>query len=201
MGTIYKNMNIQKSLPIIFFSAFYILLLVTVLYFGWLKGWSLFFVHTLSKPFGDMRTIQGAIISMNLGLDPYIENPGDPWNRTVNYPPVWIYLGKMFALDAETNLIAFVLTFETFFLCCIGYFIFRFPSWTIALVAVSGAILMGIERGNNDLLIFSIIFLALMSQGTLSRAFFILIASVLKLYPIISCVSLLTTENSNQQFI
>ncbi len=190
-------LSARDKWSLLFVVAFYVFIAVAVSSLGWVDGWSLIYVDTMTPPLADLRTVQGALISLESGVDPYLENPGDPWGRTVNYPAIWLFIAKIFALDVEANFIAFVSTYIAIFLGGVAYLLYRFPSWGLALVAISGAVLMGIERGNNDLLIFSIVLTALVTSNRGMRVGLIICASILKLYPIAAGVALFSRfENS-----
>ena len=71
--------------------------------FGWLNTWGSLLVPALSPPFADLRTVQSAIESIAMGYDPQIINPADPWNRSMNYPSIWIGIANFFNFRIESN--------------------------------------------------------------------------------------------------
>ena len=153
-------------------------------YFGWTRTWSAVLVPTLSPPFADMRVIQGAVISAKQGLNPQISNPNDPWGRRLNYPLIWVKIGQAVNLPNESRFIQFC---SLVILCFVGfsaYILYRFPSFGLLICLLSTATLLGIERGNTDLIIYCLVFLfALVIPKKLSPVP-ILIATALKLYPV-----------------
>jgi hypothetical protein len=139
----------------------------------------------MSPVFADMRTVQGALESIAQGLNPQLSNPGDPWGRAMNYPSLWIGLSQMLGFQNELNYLVFVmLSIAGFLYCC--YQILRKSEsvWVFAIV-FSGATLLAVERGNNDLVVFSLLF---MSAGVASlfRALPIVLATALKIYPVLA---------------
>jgi len=132
-----------------------------------------------------------------MGLDPMYENPGDPWERPMNYPRVWQLL---FALGLEQSHTAMMgLLFIALFL--VGNIIFVgsttfLTSVLLTLGLFSPAVLLGVERGNNDLLIFFLLALAVVMVRTYSWVSMSLvnIAMILKLFPFFGLVYLLDED-------
>lgn len=61
---------------------------------GWTPVWQTLGLPSMSPPFADLRTVQGALATLAEGGDPRIANPGDPWGRAFNYPPVWLAVAR-----------------------------------------------------------------------------------------------------------
>jgi len=137
-------------------------------------------------PFADMRTIQGALSSISAGYNPQIYDPGDPWKRVMNYPSVWIAIARIFRFGNETSFLSFVSA------CILGYLyscytlLKKSPSVYLLLAMFSGASLLAVERGNNDIVIFSLMAVALHLRGDWIRSIIVLLAVVLKVYPVFS---------------
>ena len=54
------------------------------------------------KPyFADIRTITGYNETLLLGYDPFFNHIGDPWNRPMNYPPIWIFFASFFNFNHD----------------------------------------------------------------------------------------------------
>ena len=174
----------QGKGPFLLYLGAIITLVVCISYFGWTRTWSAVFVPTYSPPFGDMRIIQGAVISAKQGLNPQISNPNDPWRNLLNYPLIWVKIGQAVNLPNESRFIQFC---SLMILCFVGictYILYRFPSFKLLACLLSTATLLGIERGNTDLIMYSLVFLfALMVPKKLSPVP-ILAATALKLYPV-----------------
>ena len=182
--------------PSLTFPALYLIAMTSfagvVLALGWDSGWGVLFVDTISPIFGDLRPLQGALESLAQGFDPYVENPGNPHGTLLNYPPVWLSIATFLSLQDETHFLAVVLAYEALFLAAIAYLLYRFPSWFFLLCALSGAVLMGVERGNVDILFFAILVAAMLLPNGFGRALLILLSAVLKLFPILAAVSLIS---------
>lgn len=150
---------------------------------GWSKTWSMLFVPTRSPIFADMRTVQGSFLSEELGFNPQVKNPGDPWYRSMNYPKIWIWIAKLIQLNNETNYVIFICAYILAYLICCFFIIRISPSLYVLLAVFSGASLLAVERGNNDLLAFVILFIGIYFSQNNFRAISILLATILKIYP------------------
>ena len=131
-----------------------------------------------------MRVVQAAVTSTDQGLNPQISNPNDPWHRSLNYPLIWVKIGQALNLPDESRFIQFCGLVIMSFVAICAYILFRFPSFGLLTCLLSTATLLSIERGNVDLIIFSLVFVfALVFPRTLSPIP-ILLATMLKLYPV-----------------
>ncbi len=161
-------------------------------------------VPALDRTFGDLRTVTHGIDCVHRGIDPYVANPCDPWDRLVNYPPIWLWafdrlgvgpgitpwLGAAIDLGFVTTAIAFI-----------G----RRPLWQGAVYGaalISPAVMMGIERGNNDYLSFALVAAGLalvLRKGCarrLSGTVLLIVALLLKLFPVFSAALVLVRRRS-----
>ena len=152
--------------------------------FGWTRTWAVLIPTYLSPSFTDMRVIQGAVTSANQGLNPQISNPNDPWNRPLNYPLIWVKIGQGLNLPDKSRFIQFCsLEIMCFLLIC-AYILFRFPSLGLLACLLSGATLACIERGNIDLIIYSLVFVFALVSPRMLSPIPVLVATALKLYPV-----------------
>ena len=158
-----------------------------------------FFAVPVMEPcFADLRTITGGAESKKLGFDPMVKNPGDPWNRVMNYPRIWQTL-YFFGID-ERDTVPMGILFIILFLCGVCLVLPNAPNLTIfaiILPLLSPSVLLGIERGNIDLLMFFLVSLAVFlinkSKYSLS-AFIVLLAGLLKLFPIFAAFMFFKTN-------
>lgn len=146
-------------------------------------------VPHLTPSFLDMHTITSGWECTRKGLAVVPVNPCDPRDRAMNYPRLWmapaflgIGQGATFALG-----IAAVLTFLVSVLAVAGRLR---PAEGIVYAAAlcSPAVMLGIERGNVDLVVFSLLALTLLvfRRSPAGRAVghgLFLFAGMLKLFP------------------
>lgn len=178
--------------------AVFIFVLLFSLY-GYNNTWRLWNIPTMTPHFVDLRTITHGAESYAQGFDPMIENPGDPWQRTLNYPRVWQTLYLIGVNQSHTTYIGIVLIL----LFLVGACLVLPHASNIMIVlfmaaVLSPATLRGVERGNIDLFMF---FLVSVSVVTAQRwpvlsAVTALLGFVLKLFPIFGCIVLLRQSRS-----
>ena len=179
-----KTRAAQRWLPFLLYLLAIATLFGSIAGFGWIRTWSAIFVPTMSLPFADMRVIAGAVTSADEGLNPLISNPNDPWRRPLNYPPIWVKIGQAANLPDESRFIQVCSLMIFSFVAICAYLLYRFPSYLLLACALSTATLFAIERGNIDLIIYALVFgFAFVFPRKLSPIP-ILIATVLKLYPV-----------------
>ena len=144
----------------------------------------------------DMRVIQGAVITVESGLNPQASNPGDRWGRRFNYPMLWVAIGKVLELANKSRFILICTALTLLFAGICSFLIFCFPSFGLLASMVSTATLLGIERGNIDLVVFCLLFPAALWLPKLWSLIPLLLATLLKLYPVFALGALLI----NRQF-
>jgi len=169
------------------------------IFYGYEKTWHLWNIFTMSPHFADLRIITHSSESYSKGLDPMVDNPGDPWKRKLNYPRIWQCMYTIGINQSHTTFIGigFILLFFTG-ICIILPHAGNVMLALVAAAVISPATLLGIERGNTDLLIF---FLVAVSVAAVNRhhvlsAAIVLLGFVLKLYPIFGCAALLRQNRS-----
>ena len=183
----------MRKLYLFLYFGGWITVLILVLARGWEKTWRLLHVSTLSPPFADLRTVQGALKSLEYGLNPQISNPGDPWSRVMNYPRIWVEIARILQLQIEFNYVVFVLTLILLYLTCCFFLLKRYPSPWILVLVFSGSSLFAIERGNSDLLIFSLLYGSAIAP-IYAGAFLIFVGTALKIYPFLATIAFMKNK-------
>lgn len=180
---------IEKAALRSLFISIWLAIFVSIFIHGWTATWSFLGIESMYPPFADLRTVQGGLLSLAQGLDPQLINPGDPWGRPMNYPAVWLDIGRFLHFQSE-DAYMLVIGFVIALYCAICFYLLtQYPSVWLFLLSFSGASLLAIERGNNDLIIFIILFLAA-SFPLLIRGPLILLATILKIYPVFAVLSM-----------
>ena len=167
-----------------------------------LKKWN---IPACPPSFLDSRQVAMASESYALGYDPLVENPANPLGMQLNYPRVWHILFALGIDQSDTNLIGSI--FVILFFIGVGMFWFsgKFNNLTYVILSIailSPAVVLGIERGNPELVLFFVISLALIinNYSSIAALFVFLFASILKLYPVFGFVYLLK-ENKRRFWI
>jgi len=145
--------------------------------------------------FADLLVITGAGDSLREGLDPLYLNPGDPWNRELNYPRIWQSIVSNLGIGKQDTLVLGVAFIALFlFGTCICFPRYDKATAVLLYFAIgSPAAILAIERANSDILLFFVLSVMLIMSrlsGFLT-ALFLLIASFLKFFPIFATTILL----------
>lgn len=178
-----QNLIASRSAPL--FVIIWALIFLSILVFDWVDVWQMLRVPVKVPIFADLRTVQGSINTVSLGFDPQIFNPGDPWGRPMNYPAIWSYIASKLRLNIELNYLIFVSAMlVTFFWSCYRL-LDSTRSATFLLICFSGSTLLAVERGNSDLLMFSLLFFAATSNW-LGSVLALVMAVALKIYPVLA---------------
>jgi hypothetical protein len=157
--------------------------------FGWEYVWSSLRIFTFVPPFADMRSIQAAVFSSAAGYDPQIANPADPWGRSMNYPMLWLQIARLLGLNEEFNFILFVFGMLAAYLATMLTLAWRSGSLWMVFIFFSGASLLLMERGNNDLLILSLVALVAVVPGRIGLVIYA-VAIMMKVYPVFALAAL-----------
>ena len=136
--------------------------------------------------FADLSTIPEGLETLRHGQDPLVTNPADPLRRPVNYPRIWLSLFSALGINVQ-NVWAIALPFCAFYLMCISLLIERAKHAADAVILLAASLsispLLAMERGNNDLLVFSLIFLGCIATNTYLKSLSLAGASLLKIFP------------------
>jgi len=160
-------------------------LAVVMMLCGYEETWRLWNIDTMRPHFADLRNITSAVEAHARGYDPMKENPMDPWQRRLNYPRIWHYLSYLGIDQSHTTALGIV--FIVLFVAGVCMVMADASTAMVLLVCgamLSPAILLGIERGNADLLLF---FLAAVAVWGAQRSYVLVLLAimagvVLKLY-------------------
>ena len=168
-----------------------------------LETWLVQF-HT--PPFLDAGGITSAIECERKGLDTYLENPCDPLARPLVYPPIW-KLGSLFPITYVGWTYGLAFAFIGLFLASL-WFLPKPHSRGSALIlrfaAISPPIGWALNGGNNELLLFALITLAVLlwsrgGRSGLAAYALIILAGALKYFP--AMVMALAMRETPRRFV
>ena len=147
--------------------------------------------------FADWSVVLRANFCFQNGLDVFIENPCDPWNRAHVYGEILLYLPFLknlskFYLFYFPIIMGFLFIFIT-----ISFFNYNrsIKNFTLVFFILSAPFITVIERANIDILIFLIIFLISKNKNLFLNHFLILLGVLAKFYPICFGVLFLFKKN------
>jgi len=171
---------------------------------GWDPTWRAFGVTPLRPPFFDMHVINDYAACARKGIDAYTPHACNV--DSYNIPPTWLWLGFLGVDGSDSTWLSAAIIAATIIVMVL---LLRGRAWyqgVFALTAViSPSVLMGIERGNLDLLILALVGSAALiyEENKISRIcaaiVFLSFGTALKLFPMF-CVSL-AVRSSKKTFI
>ncbi len=164
---------------------------------GYHAVWEIWNIPQMTPHFADLRNLTSAGDSIRAGFDPLVQNPADPWRRPFNQPRIMQHIVSGLGISgAHTTAVG--VTFIVLFVA--GIFLSLPPisnatALPLAAVIFSPAVMLGIERGNHDLLMFFLVALGLAWSGKRALSFTVLLlAAFIKLFPVFS-VALFLRQN------
>jgi hypothetical protein len=164
-----------------------LLIFVSAFNSGWVKTWSAFGVPSMEPHFLDLYSVPTGIETLHKGGDPLVANPADPLRRPLNYPRIWLYLFSAARID-RGKVPALGVLFCAFYLACISWLILHtthaLDAAILLLAGLTVSPLLAIERGNSDLLIFSMVFLACVVTNKHCKSILFAVAALLKIFPL-----------------
>lgn len=182
----------QKQVSIFIFG-FVTMLLLLFHFYGMQKIFSLFGVGIMIPSFGDLRSVTTAADAYREGLNPFISNPYDPWNRPFNYPVLWkLFFFIPAVTESNSSTLGFVLFFVFFF--SIAFFIKRINKHGLValfLVLLSPSTMLALERGNVDILIFFFMALMITSTSIIRSMLLLFFGIAFKLFPLFASLILI----------
>jgi hypothetical protein len=181
-----------------------IVLLILAAYFltlvalGGHQHWGRLGVAPESVSFGDMRSITSGWECTRRGIDVLPANPCDPNKSPANYPRIWMSPAFLGLGQGSTNTLGVIVAL-IFFLAALAVLPAGAGTRTAVLYAAalcSPAVMLGVERGNVDILMFALVVLAVLvfrrsARSTILAHALLLFAAILKLFPIFAAGVLL----------
>ena len=177
--------------------AILLVFLVVLLSFHAVNGttpWAHVGVEPGDKSFADLRSVTSAWDCQQKGIQAFPNNPCDPFHRPANYPRVWIQLGRLGLGQGDTVPLGIAIA-VLFFVAALSVTgplkLWEGAVYGAALIAP--ATMLGVERGNVDLLVFALVVLGLLlvRRSAWAGAAPIVLAGILKLFPAFAVVVLL----------
>ncbi len=152
----------------------------------WVSTWRALGVPAMVPHFLDLDSIPAGVETMQNGGDPLVANPADSLHRPTNYPRIWVYLFSA-ARITRANVSIVALLFCGLYLACVSALIVQarraIEMVILVVAALSLAPLLAMERGNNDLLVFVVVFLGCIATKPNLRSGALGIAALLKICP------------------
>jgi hypothetical protein len=161
---------------------------------GWDQAWRALGVTPLQPPFFDMHVINDYAACALKGVDPYTPQACNV--DSFNIPPTWLWLGLLGVDGSDSAWLSAVLIATAMIVLVL---LLRGRTWYHGVIAlgaiVSPSVMMGVERGNLDLLILAIVGSAALIYNersiarTCAAVMLLALGVALKLFPML-CISL-----------
>jgi hypothetical protein len=149
--------------------------------------------------FYDTRQFAMGAESYYQGYDPLLKNPANDRGQRLTYPRIWHVLFPLVVDQSRTNIMGSIIVIIFFIGLGIFWFSNKFDNLTylfLSAIALSPPVMLGIERANNELIIFFILSLALMVNhySRISGLLLFLFASILKFQSALGFIYLIKEE-------
>ncbi len=157
----------------------------------WLTFWSFLNVPSVTPAFSDFDALNIFLSYKKMGLNPYIENPeSHSIHKLLIYPSVWLNLTDILNLNNEFNFkfVSFLILFTYFYVLIDFYFRFKSKAlgFFLLIFFFSTTNFILIERLNVEIIIFCLIYFALLNKKEIIQLVFYFISVALKIFPIFS---------------
>jgi hypothetical protein len=181
---------LKKNFVIYFFFLLIFFIILSITINGWLVSWNYLRITSALPPHFDLRFYQYPAISIERGLNPLFAT-GEFWAKGL--PENWqghskyylpaFKLSHFLNLYKETNFILFA----NFIIINFIYVIYKLikikkNSFWIVILFFSGSTLLAIERTNNDLIIFCLLYWAAIFPNIIG-SIFIIVATYIEFWP------------------
>lgn len=155
-------------------------------------AWRMLGVAALSPSFADTLTVTQSIDCVRAGVDPYETKECDPFHRLYNYPPIWLSLRYAGVSSRSTSILAGAMAGMTFAALLVLFRSERRLTGILIFFGVlSPPVLLAVERGNIDQVVFSVLVVGIFwIEGRLRRGrpaamgLLVVLLTILKVYPI-----------------
>lgn len=141
-------------------------------------------------PFGDTVFVLAMLDCHRSGVDVYRESNCDPWGRRMNYPRLWLWALRPFPVTIR-DAIPIGVTIGIAFLAGALLYLGRLSGpegLFVGLLLCSRSLMLGVERGNTDLVIFLILAGAVLASERTARTWLacplVFAGGLLKFFPI-----------------
>lgn len=181
-----------------------IVVVMVVTYFSLLAGlggreqWNRLGVGVVTPSFMDMRTVTSGWECTRKGYDVLPKNPCNPYGNPANYPRIWMALAPL-GLGQESTVTLGIIAGLVFLMTAILVLPREAGAGEAAiygLAVCSPAVMLGVERGNVDIILFALVAAGVLllrrgDRGVSSGSALILFAAILKLFPIFAAITFL----------
>lgn len=186
----------------IIFSSFFSLGIIYLSYSdsAWTSFWG-FLNIPASEPFSDFKALNIFLEYKKNGFNPYFKNPmSDPVHMFMIYPSIWLNIFDYLNLKNDLNFqITVFLILFTYFFVLVDLFLRiknTYFKYLFLIFFFSTSNFLLIERLNVEIILFCLIYFALVNQGFFKQFIFYLLGVMLKIFPIFSIFMFIEKKKS-----
>ena len=185
--------HFKLNLVIYLFFSFLFLILASIITNGWLITWYALKINTLLPPHFDLRFYQYPAMAIDTGRNPLFamhEYWVPPHNRGMSeYFLPQFKLAHFLKFHKEPYFLSFALfILINYIYCCYKLLNIKKNSFWVLILFFSSGSLLGIERTNNDLIIFILLYWMAMYPNILG-IFFYLGAVIIEFWPVVAGIT------------
>tara|TARA_B110000902_G_scaffold246181_1_gene301006 strand:- start:57 stop:1250 length:1194 start_codon:yes stop_codon:yes gene_type:complete len=156
----------------------------------WLTFWRTLNIPAAIPPFSDLDSITKTLLSKSYGYDVYLENPYDPAHGVYMYPSIWLSVFDFLNLNNINNFRIF-----NFIIILIYFYVIQdiylrnsqnISKFILIIFFFSTTNFLILERLNIEIIIFSLIYFAVISRNYIFKSPLFLFALAGKVFPIFS---------------
>ena len=192
-------MNVKKQIISVFILSLFFLL-------SYLFLFSQFIIYPTVIPmisggntylFADWSAVLGANICKEMGYDVYLKNPCDPWGRTHVYGDILLYFPYVEKFKNFYFLVLPAIINYIFVIAVLSSFRFKnFKTYfTIIIMLFSFPVILALERGQFDVLIFILMVLIAYFKNRIFNFIILVFVTISKFYPIVLGIILFFEKN------
>ena len=157
----------------------------------WMNFWGFLKVPPALPPFSDFDALNIFLSYKQEGFNPYFENPNShPVHKVYIYPSIWLIIADIFNLQKSTNFIlySFLILLTYFWILADLFYKFKHTKYIyfIIIFFFSTSNFLLIERLNVEIIIFCLVYYAIINKSLILKNSFFLISLILKIFPIFS---------------
>lgn len=157
---------------------------------AWFEFWG-FLRIPASDPFSDFKALNIFLKYKELGFNPYLANPySDTIHSVLVYPSIWLYIVDYLNLNKPLNLEIAILLITFIYLFVLADMFYRFKNkyckYLIVFFLFSTSNFLLIERLNIEMILFCLVYFAIISRNFLNQFIFYNSALILKIFPLFS---------------
>ena len=156
----------------------------------WLEFWR-FLSIPASDPFSDFKALNIFLSYKELGFNPYLRNPySDSVHSVLIYPSIWLHIVDYLKLNIPLNFEIAVIVILLIYFFILADLFYRLQNkyckYLLLIFLFSSSNFLLVERLNVEIILFCLIYLAIISRNFLSQFIFYSSALILKIFPLFS---------------